>query len=273
MVAVTRLACYPVKGCAAVPVEKFDVQFAGPRHDRSFMIVDADGVFRSQRGTPGLSVIQPEIRGDGDQLVLRAPGAAPLTVDVRTADPVRVVQHFGRPMRAVDQGEDATRWLTEVLGEPSRLVRVPQDHTRLVRGYVDGTAGFADSGALTLLADTSMALLDSRTARTGGSPVPIDRFRGNVVVDGWSEPHTEDRLRALTIGTARFAFLKLDVRCAVVLVDQQRGRRAGPEPLKTLAGYRKVDGGVAFGIKLSVLDEGVVRVGDRLEAEEWDSVG
>lgn len=274
MVTVTGLAYYPIKGCAAVPVDSFDVRYAGPRHDRSFMIVDADGVFRTQRGMPGLSVIRPEIRGCGEQLVLHAAGAAPLVVDVRTNAPLRVVQHFGNPMRAIDQGDDAARWLTEVLGDPSRLVRVPQDHTRVVRGYVDGTSGFADSGALTLLAQTSMALLDSHITSGGGESVSIDRFRGNVLIDGWPEPHTEDRVRALTIGTVRFAFLKFDIRCSVTLVDQQRGVRSGPEPLKALARYRRTEpSGVAFGVKLTVLEEGVIGVGDDVVVDEWESVG
>lgn len=270
MVSVTGLAYYPIKGCAAVAVDSFDVLFAGPRHDRSFMVVDDDGVFRTQRGMPRLGIVRPEIRSEGAELVLRATGAADLAVEVRTAEPIRVVKHFGHPVRAVDQGDEAARWLTDVLGAPSRLVRVPKDHTRVVRGYVDGTAGFADSGALTMLSETSMTLLDSRIERDGGTPVSIDRFRGNVLIDGWAEPHTEDRVRAVTIGSTRFAFLKLDIRCSVTLVDQQRGERAGPEPLKTLAQYRKtVPRGVTFGIKLTVLEEGAIGVGDEVVVQEW----
>jgi uncharacterized protein YcbX len=47
------------------------------------------------------------------------------------------------------------------------------------------------------------------------------------------------------------------------MVDQPTGRRAGPEPLRTLADYRRdPDGGVTFGIKVSVDVPGVVSVGD-----------
>ena len=49
------------------------------------------------------------------------------------------------------------------------------------------------------------------------------------------------------------AFAQVDERCAVTTVDQQAGERRGPEPLRTLATYRRLDGaGVAFGVYAAV---------------------
>ncbi|KAA0021706.1 MOSC domain-containing protein [Antrihabitans cavernicola] len=273
MVAVTGLYYYPVKGCVAVAASSLAVSATGPRHDRSFMVVDRDGVFRSQRGLPALAVIEPEIGSAGDRLVLRAPGATDLAIDVRSDGDTCGVELFGAPFPAIDQGDDVADWLTDVLGEPSRLVRVPPDHHRVSAGYVSGSAGFADSGALTLLSESSLALLDRQIRAGNGEPVPMNRFRGNIVVEGWPEAHAEDRIRELTIGDARLGFLKLDIRCAVTVVDQRTGRRSGPEPLKTLARYRRVEqGGVTFGIKLSVIAGGTISVGDELLVEQWESV-
>ncbi|ELS57917.1 putative MOSC domain-containing protein [Streptomyces viridochromogenes Tue57] len=67
----------------------------------------------------------------------------------------------------------------------------------------------------------------------------MNRFRPNIVIDGWDEPHTEERVHGLTIGTAELGYAKLAIRCAVTLAAQESGERSGPEPLRTLAGYRR----------------------------------
>jgi uncharacterized protein YcbX len=133
-----------------------------------------------------------------------------------------------------------------------------------------GRAGFADSGALLLASRASWAELDRRIAERGTAGVPMDRFRPNVVVDGWTEPHGEDQVRELSVGATELAFAKQAIRCAVTLVDQNTGVRTGPEPLRTLADYRRVPGkGVAFGAKFSVLTPGLVAVGDELVVHRW----
>lgn len=274
MVEVTQLAFYPVKGCAAVYVPSLEISATGPRHDRSFMVVDGNGLARTQRGNPRLATIVPEIDYSGAQLTLRAPEMPDLAVAVRADGPQRDVEMFAAPYRAVDQGDEAARWVSDVLGASSRLVRVPPDQHRVVDGFISGSAGFADSAALTLLSETSLAMLNDKIRANGREPVPMDRFRGNVIVDGWAEPNVEDRIREASIGDTALGFLKLDIRCAVTMVDQQLGRRAGAEPLATLAQYRRADvGGVAFGIKLSVVGAGTIAVGDAVEVSAWESVG
>jgi uncharacterized protein len=265
---VVALHTYPIKGCAGVALTSALLTPAGLAHDRTFMVVDEHGVFRSQRRDPLLATIRPEIVDDG--LVLRAPRADAVRVAVDLDGPRRPVELFGNPYRGIDQGEPVARWLTRVLGAPSRLVRVPPEHDRVTDGETPGRAGFADSGALLLTSRASWAELDRRIAERDSEGVPMDRFRPNVVVDGWTEPHTEDQVRELSVGDTELAFAKQAIRCAVTLVDQRTGLRAGPEPLRTLAGYRRVPGkGVAFGVKFSVLRTGRLTVGDELVVRRW----
>jgi MOSC domain-containing protein len=97
------------------------------------------------------------------------------------------------------------------------------------------------------------------------------RFRPNIVISRWDEPHLEDRVRWLTIGNAKLAYAKLAIRCAVPLVDQQTGAKAGREPLRTLAAYRRASpGGIAFGVKLSVVSPGKLAMGDNVCVSSWD---
>jgi uncharacterized protein YcbX len=264
---ISELISYPVKGCAGVPLGEATLTEAGLAHDRAFMVVDRDGRFRSQRRDPRLALIRPAIDPGGEHLVLRAPGLDDLDIAVDRDSPGGKVELFGTLYGGVDQGDEAAAWLSSVLGAASRLVRVPPDHDRTTGGRVPGTSGYADSSPVHAL---SRATLDELNRRVPGPPVPMSRFRPNIVIDGWDEPHLEDRADRVVAGDAELGYARLAIRCAVTLVDQRRGVRSGPEPLRTLATYRRAAaGGVAFGAKFSVLRPGRLAVGDAWTVLAW----
>lgn len=277
MARVVELNTYPVKGCAAVPLTDATIGPAGLPDDRNFLVISPQGVFRSQRADPPLALIQPRVSADQATLTLRAPGMEPLTVDVDLTAPRREVLMFNKPYQAIDQGDAAADWLSTVLGKPSRLTRVPPEHARVTDGLTPGTSAFADSSAVHLSSLAALRALNQRIAARGAAELPMTRFRPNIIVDGWPDhgshgdnSHHEDEIRRLTVGSAELGYTKLAIRCAVTLVDQNAGRRAGPEPLRTLADYRRArQGGVSFGIKLAVLRPGKCSIGDELQVSAW----
>ncbi|MFI1576032.1 MOSC domain-containing protein [Streptomyces anulatus] len=293
MATVVDLFTYPVKGCAGTPLDSTHLTPAGLAHDRSFMVVSTDGVYRTQRRDPRLALVRPTISADGGRLTLASAergsgdggdgvrgGEDELHLDVTTSAPRREVDLFGATFQGIDQGEEAAAWLSDFLGVPSRLVRVPPEHDRKTDGLTPGTSGYADSSAVHLLSRASLTHLHARMAERGAPPLAMDRFRPNIVIDSrpgerhgedWAAaPHAEDRIRRMTIGAADLGYTKLAVRCAVTLVDQEAGARGGPEPLRTLAGYRRAaGGGVVFGAKFSVVRPGKLSVGDEVAVEEW----
>ncbi|MFB7368975.1 MOSC domain-containing protein [Streptomyces sp. NPDC056222] len=270
MAHVVELTYYPIKGCAGTSVTEALLTPAGLAHDRSFMVVSEQGVFRTQRRDPRLALIQPSVDPEGGRLTLHSPGVEPLTIDVDTSGARRAVDLFGAPYRGIDQGDPAASWLSHVLRTPSRLVRVPPEHHRVTDGRTPGTSGYADSCPLHVVSRATLDLLDRRLTARGAPPVAANRFRANVVVDGWNDPHTEDRAHRFSIGEAELGYAKLAIRCAVTLVDQETGTRAGPEPLRTLATYRRAtEGGIAFGAKFAVLLPGKVSVGHDVTVTEW----
>jgi hypothetical protein len=267
---VSELTLYPVKGCAGTPLTHAQVLPTGVAHDRTFMFVRAsDGTFRSQRSTPKLSVVRPELTAEGDKLTLSAPDVASLPLDVRRDGrrlPVSV--HGVWSGEGVDQGDEVADWASTLVGEPLRLVRVPPDHSRAVDEW-HGTITFTDSTPLHLTSASSLDDLNGRILEKGAEPVPMARFRPNIVIAGWETPYFEDTIREFTIGTARLRWVKPDVRCKVTTVDQLTGERAGPEPLRTLADYRREpEGGVSFGIKAAVITPGELRVGEEITVHE-----
>jgi uncharacterized protein YcbX len=147
---------------------------------------------------------------------------------------------------------------------------MPPEHRRETGGHTPGTTAFADSQAIVAISQSSLDLLNERIAEAGGEPLPMDRFRPNLVLGGWAEPHTEDRVRRMIVGDAELGYAKLDIRCVVTTVDQSTGVKDGPEPLRTLARYRRTAaGGVAFGMKAAVVRTGKVSVGDEVIVPEW----
>ncbi|MFB7234330.1 MOSC domain-containing protein [Streptomyces sp. NPDC056269] len=282
MARVMDLIRYPVKGCAGTSMTEALLMPAGLAHDRSFMVISEDGIFRTQRRHPRLALIRPAISADGARLTLESADST-VRLDVTTSASRRDVDLFGTSFQGIDQGDEVAAWLSDALGAPSRLVRVPPEHDRIADGLTPGPSGYADSSAVHLLSRASLTLLNRRMADRGAPPLSMDRFRPNIVVDSHNQgagadadadwaalPHAEDRARRITIGGAELGYAKLAVRCAVTLVAQDVGARQGPEPLRTLAGYRRAaSGGVVFGTKFSVLTPGKLSVGDEVSVTEW----
>ncbi|MFI6060293.1 MOSC domain-containing protein [Streptomyces sp. NPDC051286] len=274
-ITVRELTYYPVKGCAGTTVDSAQVLGTGLEHDRTFMVVDAaDGAFRSQRTHPSMAAIRVEVLESGATLALSAEGVEPLRLKVDRDGPRREVSMFGHPLgAAADQGDEVAEWFSDALGAKSRLVRVAPGFDRDGWGETPGKVNFADAHAVLVSSTASLDGLNARIATQGdAAPVPMDRFRANIVLTGNDEPHFEDRVRRMTLGSVELAYSVRAMRCNVPLVDQRTGRRAGPEPVRTLATYRRepeYKNKVSFGAKNAVVCEGVVAVGDTVEVAEW----
>ncbi|WP_090046845.1 MOSC domain-containing protein [Lentzea fradiae] len=260
------LHVYPVKGCAGYAVTSSPVGPTGLRGDRMMMLVDDEGVFLSQRKVPELAALRPSLV---DSSLVIGGESFPVVVD---GPRVPVVVHKWQGT-GIDQGEAAAAYFSDALGRSVRLVRMPPDVRRESGGHTSGLVGYADAHALLVLSLSSLDALNERILERGGAPVPMNRFRPNVVVSGWPEPHTEDRVRRAVVGDVELGYAKDCVRCVVPMVDQETGRRDGPEPTRTLATYRRdPDGGVTFGMKAAVVSPGTIAVGDKIDVLEWAEV-
>lgn len=259
LIRVSGLAVYPVKSCRGIVLEEAVVGATGFDLDRQWMVVDAGGRFLSQREAPELAHI--EVAVGGGELTLNAPALPALTVPLEGPyGRERTVAVWQDRCAAVDAGDSAARWLEEHLGRRARLVRMAGAGSRpMIGAAVPGTAvSFADAFPFLLVSEASLDELNRRLE----TPVPMNRFRPNIVVAGCA-PHAEDGWRRVSIGEVVFRVAKPCARCVITTTDQRTGER-GPEPLRTLASYRTVGGKVLFGQNLVHEGRGVVRVGDRV---------
>ncbi len=257
-----QIVVYPVKGAGGTSPTEARVDDFGLHLDRRWMLVDGDGIFLSQRNHPHLALLRPRIREGA--LVLDAPGMDPLALPMEAEGAVRDVRVWDATVEAVEVDGGADEWIEAFLGEPARLVFMPESTLRPVGGgyAADGRVSFADGFPFLLLSRESLEELNRRLDR----PVPMNRFRPNLVVKG-VRPHAEDAWRRIRIGEVELDVVKPCGRCAVTTVDQDSGRR-GAEPLRTLSRYRKHDGKTWFGQYLVHRGKGTLGGGDPVEVLE-----
>lgn len=262
---VASLHYYPVKSCGGTSIQHATIDARGFVEDRAWMVTTSDGVFLTQRDVPRMALIRP--CADAGTLVLRAPGMPPLQAIRHTDGARRDVAVWDDTCATLDQGEEPARWLSTFLGIPCRLVRMAEDFVRQTdpvfsAGFA-GQVGFADGYPMLLITQASLDDLNRRLAE----PLPMNRFRPNVVVSG-TGPYAEDDWGLIRIGDVAFAVVKPCARCPITTTDQDTAETAR-EPLRTLATYRHVRGkGVMFGQNLIHTAAGSIRVGDPVEILE-----
>jgi uncharacterized protein YcbX len=83
---ISRLFVHPVKSCAGVEVREALLTETGLELDRAWMVVDAQGVFVTQREQPRLALVRPHIKPH--ELVLSAPGMPVLHIALDRVKPV-----------------------------------------------------------------------------------------------------------------------------------------------------------------------------------------
>jgi uncharacterized protein YcbX len=261
---VVSLHRYPVKSCRGESVAELPVDRVGPAGDRRFMLVDDAGVFLTQREHHRLALVVPRV--SPRTLSLTAPGMPELEVALDAGGRAkRDVTVWRFETAGIDCGDAAAEWFSAYLGLPVHLAEFDHEAFRPANPKYapeGSSAGLFNDGYPVLLAtESSLADLNARLA----TPVPMERFRPNVVVTG-SAPFEEDRWTRLRIGEVDFHVAKPCQRCAITTVDQHTGI-AGKEPLATLATFRKRDGAVHFAVNLVHLGTGTLRVGDVVHVE------
>src|SRR6187431_659043 len=191
---VASLHVYPVKGLKGIDLEGARCTERGLEHDRRWMVVDAEGGFLSQREMPRMATIWTDI-ADG-ALTLSAPdmSAVDVPLDPRPSPPIRV-RVWNSVCEAVPVSSYADAWLSDYLGLACRLVHMPDTTRRLSNpehAGDDKLVGFADGYAYLATTLASLEDLNARLAARGASPVPMNRFRPNLVVQG-GKAFAEDR--------------------------------------------------------------------------------
>ncbi|MFF8950787.1 MOSC domain-containing protein [Streptomyces sp. NPDC014940] len=257
---------HPVKAFRGVSPREAVVEPWGPAGDRRWALIDDGGKVVTQREQPRLALAAAEpLPGGGVRL--SAPGREPLEVAVPEPADTVPASVFGTKVPAVPASAVAHAWCSGLVGAAVRLVHMDDPAVRrpLDPGHAlpGETVSFADGFPLLLTTVASLDALNGLIARgdhAAEGPLPMKRFRPNMVVEG-TEPWAEDDWSRVAIGEVVFRVAKACARCVVTTTDQDTARRSR-EPLHTLARHRRVGGRLLFGQNLVPVAPGTVRVGD-----------
>ncbi|WP_327167520.1 MOSC domain-containing protein [Streptomyces subrutilus] len=269
---VRSLHVHPVKSLTGTAPDEAAVEPWGLSGDRRWAVVDAGGAVVTQRQQPRLALAAARPLAGGG-IEVSAPGMPRLVVDVPGGSAPEPVLLFGKKVETVAAAGEAAAWFAAYLGVPARLVhlddpavRRPVDPEYALPGE---TVSLADAYPVLLTTTGSLEALNALIAggdHAAEGPLPMDRFRPNLVVAG-AAAWAEDGWRRLAIGDAVFRGVRECGRCVVTTTDQRTAER-GKEPLKTLAAHRRIGRSLAFGRQLVPVRPGTVRVGDAVRVLE-----
>lgn len=260
------LFIYPVKSLAGISMPSLEALPKGFKHDRRWMLIGPDDAMLTQRAHPRMALIQPAISDGNLVLTHRQQQLEPVSVPLSLGGSTLHTQVFDDPVEVQTLQSPANEWLSDALGTPARLVVQPEPSPRQadLRFAQEGEhVSLADGFPYLLISQESLDFLNTKLAQ----PVPMNRFRPNIVVRGCQRPHEEDSWQAFRADDIRFRVVKPCARCTITTVDQQQGVLSGAEPLKTLSTYRKAGNKTLFGMNLLVDQAGTLQVGSALYPE------
>jgi uncharacterized protein YcbX len=265
MIQLSNLTYYPIKACRGFDVTESNVERMGLEHDRRMMVITLENRFLTQREYPKLALITPTLKNG--VVTLSAPNFDSLQFPVQTSGynvPVQIWK--SENVSAVDQGDEPAEWFSNWLNVPVRLVQIADGFQRKLNpDYAineDDHTGFADGYPILTISEESLQDLNSKL----DSPLPMNRFRPNIVVKG-CEPFAEDNWKRIRIGDVEIALVKPCARCVVTTIDKETLAKS-KEPLKTLESYRRHKLGAIFGMNAIPLNSGRLEVGMNVEIIE-----
>ena len=255
---------YPVKSLGGIRLTEADVEERGLKYDRRWMIVDQDGLLVTQRQVNKMALIDVAIVENGLLISVRNDSEDEIFVPFEPiTNQELLVKVWDDEVKALTVSNEADQWLSKQLEKEVRLVVMPLSTERKADPKYaknDENVSFADGFPFLIISQASLDHLNSKLAE----PIEMKRFRPNFVVTD-TEPHEEDNWNNIQIGNIQFEIVKPCARCILTTIDPETSQK-GPEPLKTLATYRKINNKILFGQNVVAKDYGTLREGDALKA-------
>ncbi|XP_034374571.1 molybdenum cofactor sulfurase isoform X2 [Arvicanthis niloticus] len=240
---VTNIYLYPIKSCAAVEVTKWPVGSQGLLYDRSWMVVNHNGICLSQKQEPRLCLIQPFIDLQQRIMVIKAEGMEPIQVPLEEdGEQTQICQSrvCADRVNTYDCGENVSRWLSKFFGHQCHLIKQSPHFQRNAKktprkGQPPGAAAALSlvNKAQYLLVNTSSVLeLQQQLKASDGHGKEesfsvkdlISRFRANIITKG-ARAFEEEKWDEISIGSLHFQVLGPCHRCQVICINQQTGQR------------------------------------------------
>ena len=263
MLSISHLYVYPIKSLGGIELSSARLTDRGIEHDRRWMLVGDDNRFLTQREFPQMALLRTAIHANELTVYEKGNEVDKISVNLYpTGNDLISVQIWDDMCEALQMSNEVNRWFSEKLKRVCKLVYMPDVSKRKVdTDYAlnNEITGFSDAFPVLMIGQASLDDLNSRLE----SPVPMNRFRPNIVFNGGTA-FEEDTMQHFQINGIDLYAVKPCARCVVTTTDQETGDIA-KEPLKTLASYRTGNNKVYFGQNILYKQQGIIKVGDELK--------
>ena len=221
---------YPIKSCAGIEVASARVTpETGLEGDREWIIINDENQQVWMGGNHRMALVQPQF--DGEELVLHADGFGEVRVSRQPSGaPAQGIiwndiDKVNEAFDVQDAGDEAASWLSEVLQQSVRLVKL-------------GSEGVHRKALIPLhvVSLSSLRQLNETLAAKGDAPVEHERFRPNLVIDHPDlDPFAEEGFSSLEWNKGQLVMEMTGgcIRCIMPNVNPEDAT-AGREPLATV---------------------------------------
>ncbi|MDW3197596.1 MAG: MOSC domain-containing protein [Cytophagales bacterium] len=258
---VSELNIYPIKSTRQVSLQKSKVLATGLAHDREWLLIDHNQELITARDYPRLLQVRTQV--EKNKLKIATPLES-FTFQDPEEDPEISFRFFNEQLCGKIYSRAANQWFSDYLGITCQVIHQKEVFRPMLEkrgGKAGDQVNYGDEAPILLIGQGSLDDLNSRLE----SPVTMGHFRPNIVIND-AKPYEEDQWKRIRIGVCEFDVAQVCRRCVFTTIDpitQEKNKRG--EPLRTLAGYRKVaDGGVAFGMHLIPRKLGEIQKGNEV---------
>lgn len=256
---ISELVIYPVKSLQGISLTQSLLTEKGLQWDRHWMVVNEDGLFLTQRSCAKMATIHTAITET--HLVLTHPDHTPLEIALNSdLTEQKTATVWKSECQVLDEGKKASDWLVNVLGlwrgQTLSLVRMNPSFERQVSvKHSQGnknTTHFADGYPFLLTNTASLDVLNSQLLSQQLPAIPMNRFRGNIIIDGMTAFVEHQSSSLIITGQDNRQTCVIDCcnpceRCNVPGIDQLSGQVTTPQqPSKTLFNMTHVEQKGAF---------------------------
>lgn len=276
---VTSLHIHPIKSLRSISVNSAKLSPLGLDGDRLLMITRPSAStnqhrFLTQRQCPKLATIccslptQVHHKNEYGKIIPKT--VMELSNDSKTSkiivdvSPVSLSQYpvryragiWDEIVQVVDVGDKAAEFVQSILRcdedsfDDVRVVALlPEDKRRVDGKYCPNAVkdlflrpprvSLTDGFPILIASEESLQELNDRLKLKNKAPIPMSRFRPNIVIQGTRKPFDEDEWKAIQIGENGpiFHVVKGCPRCKQSCTDQITGEKYD-EPLETLKDFR-----------------------------------
>ncbi len=272
-ISISGLQFYPVKSLGVISVSNMSITEWGPHLDRRMMLVDAAGKFVTQRQCVKMAAIKLKDLGDTllfqcgeEQFSMPWPDfASSQSRDATVVSELISVQIWRDVVTAQKISDEASAWLSDILGRQVFLVMIPDSSHRQVElehAQEGDRVGFADGYPFLLISEASVQYLEKDLP----FDLDINRFRPNIIVSG-CEAFAEDQWKKIEINGIQFDIAKACTRCVMPTINPITLEKQ-PEVMKLMLATRKKANGVCMGQNIIHRGQGSIQLGNEIKILE-----